>query len=171
MLSNYSTPAPSPAFTPSTYYSFSTHMPTLALNPNVLHAHPSTTQASGATPTQSQTQQVQTGTSSNAGLPKSSLISVLNGLLSAKSLPGFPTQIVRPIIEIGASEVDLSMRLKILSKIRDHAGNDFYQAWASNVEAMDIIREWLKAAVTSKRAEWDETVMPLLHVRSTFRTE
>ena len=66
---------------------------------------------------------------------------------------------------MGSSEVDLSLRLQVLLKIRDYAGNDFYQAWASNLEAMDIIRDWLKSAVTSRTGEWDETVMPLLHVR------
>ena len=65
---------------------------------------------------------------------------------------------------MGPSEVDLAMRLKVLSKIRDYAGNDFYQSWASSLEAMDIIRDWLKTAVTSKTGDWDETVMPLLHV-------
>jgi len=65
---------------------------------------------------------------------------------------------------MGPSEVDLTMRLQVLSKIRDYAGNDFYQAWSSNSEAMEIIRDWLKGAVTSKTGDWDETVMPLLHV-------
>lgn len=96
-------------------------------------------------------------------LSRSALSSVLNGLLSAKTLIS-PNQIVRTIATIGATEVELPMRLQVLSKIRDCAGNDFYQAWAQNTEAMDIIREWLKNAM-SKTNEWEETVMPLLHVR------
>ena len=158
MLANYShqTQHGPGGYPPTAYYSYPPHAPPLSLNPSLLHTSPS----SPLTPNQPN------GPVAGPSNPsKSSLISVLNGLLSPKSLPNSPAQIVRTIMAMGPSEVDLSLRLQVLLKIRDYAGNDFYQAWASNLEAMDIIRDWLKGAVTSKTGDWDETIMPLLHVR------
>ena len=155
MLVNYSnqtTHSPG-SYAPTTYYSYTSHTPTLSLNPSLLH-------------TSSLTHSQPNGPVAGPSTPsKSSLTSILNGLLSAKGLPNSPSQIVRTIMTMGPSEVELSLRLQVLLKIRDCAGNDFYQAWASNLEAMEIIRDWLRATVASKTGEWDETIMPLLHVR------
>lgn len=176
MLANYT----STGFPPSAFYSYPQ---TLSLNPSLLHtsstlasanpplSSPPSSSSSSSTQLQipGQPTQVQLQHSSNFSSPsgtpsRTALSSVLNGLLSAKALIS-PNQIVRTIATMGAAEVELPMRLQVLSKIRDCAGNDFYQAWAQNTEAMDIIREWLKNAVMSKTAEWEETIMPLLHVR------
>lgn len=69
-------------------------------------------------------------------------------------------------------ETDSAIRLEILTKIRDGAGNHYFRAWSENLRAMDITREWLKAAYTANDdSPLIETIMPLLHVRGeiTFR--
>lgn len=74
-------------------------------------------------------------------------------------------QLVSKIVEFGISEVGAQTRLDILTKIRDNAGNNYFRAWLENVGAMDITREWLKAAAASNADNQVlETVMPLLHV-------
>lgn len=63
-------------------------------------------------------------------------------------------------------EADPSIRLEILTKIRDGAGNHYFRAWSENPRAMDITREWLKAAYSADDdSPLLETIMPLLHVR------
>jgi protein phosphatase 1 regulatory subunit 10 len=63
-------------------------------------------------------------------------------------------------------EADPSIRLEILTKIRDGAGNHYFRAWSENTRAMDITREWLKAAYAADDdSPLIETIMPLLHVR------
>jgi protein phosphatase 1 regulatory subunit 10 len=63
-------------------------------------------------------------------------------------------------------EADPSIRLEILTKIRDGAGNHYFRAWSENTRAMDITREWLKAAYSANDdSPLIETIMPLLHVR------
>ncbi|KAF9446742.1 hypothetical protein P691DRAFT_776657 [Macrolepiota fuliginosa MF-IS2] len=62
-------------------------------------------------------------------------------------------------------EADPSIRLEILTKIRDGAGNHYFRAWSENTRAMDITREWLKAAYTANdESPLIETIMPLLHI-------
>ena len=156
VLANYQTTQSTGSYAPTAYYSYQTHTPPLSLNPSLLHTTPQSPVAHN---------QPTTPVAGPSMPSKSSLINFLNSLLSSKGLSNSPTQIVRTIMTMGPSEVELSLRLQVLSKIRDCAGNDFYQAWASSLEAMDLIRDWLKAAVTSKTGDWDETVMPLLHVR------
>ena len=70
------------------------------------------------------------------------------------------------IDDYGSQEVDPQTRLEILTKIRDNAGNHYFRAWAENEIAMDITKEWLKLACSSKAdPQLVETIMPLLHVR------
>ena len=74
-------------------------------------------------------------------------------------------QLVGKIVEYGILEVSAQIRLDILTKVRDNAGNNYFRAWLENVSAMDIAREWLKAgAATNADNQVLETVMPLLHV-------
>lgn len=70
------------------------------------------------------------------------------------------------IADYGATDVDAAMRLEILARIRDGAGNHYYRAWSENATAMDITREWIKASAKGNNAVLVETTMPLLHVRS-----
>lgn len=84
---------------------------------------------------------------------------------SALSGAGAVRAIVAQLNTYGAQDVDSAMRLEIVTKIRDNAGNHFFRAWAENFDAMDIFREWLKAGATGKDdGQWEDTIMPLLHV-------
>ncbi|KAF8966411.1 hypothetical protein BDZ97DRAFT_682188 [Flammula alnicola] len=73
-------------------------------------------------------------------------------------------QLTERIAEYGASEVDAATRLEILARIRDGAGNHYYRAWSENATAIDITREWIKAAAKGNNAPLVETTMPLLHL-------
>lgn len=68
------------------------------------------------------------------------------------------------IAEYGLSEVDAATRLDIVGAIRDGAGNHYFRAWSENATAIDITREWIKAAARGSNALLVETTMPLLHV-------
>lgn len=68
------------------------------------------------------------------------------------------------IAEYGLSEVDAATRLDIVGAIRDGAGNHYFRAWSENTTAIDITREWIKAAARGNNALLVETTMPLLHV-------
>jgi protein phosphatase 1 regulatory subunit 10 len=74
--------------------------------------------------------------------------------------------LVDRITDYGAADVDPAMRLEILTKIRDGAGNHYFRAWLENLTAMDITRDWLKSALTAKDdgSQLVDTIMPLLHV-------
>jgi hypothetical protein len=73
--------------------------------------------------------------------------------------------LVSLIDEFGSEEVEPALRMEILTKIRDNAGNHYFRAWSENITAMDITREWLKAAATAKPdSTLVDTIMPLLHV-------
>lgn len=68
------------------------------------------------------------------------------------------------INDYGSQDVDAATRLEILTKIRDKAGNHYFRAWSENTMAIDVSREWLKAAFTANSdSPLVETIMPLLH--------
>lgn len=78
---------------------------------------------------------------------------------------GAVNSLVNHIDNYGSQEVEAAVRLEILTKIRDNAGNHYFRAWSENPTAIDITREWLKAAFTAKGDNpLVETIMPLLHV-------
>jgi len=68
------------------------------------------------------------------------------------------------IADYGVAEVETQTRLDILARIRDCAGNHYYRAWSENPLAVDITREWIKAAAKHDSGGLQETIMPLLHV-------
>ena len=74
--------------------------------------------------------------------------------------------LVDRIVDYGAADVEPAMRLEILTKIRDGAGNHYFRAWLENMAAMDITRDWLKSALMAKdeNSQLVDTIMPLLHV-------
>lgn len=58
-------------------------------------------------------------------------------------------------------------------RIRDGAGKEFFKTWATDMDGMLLVKEWLRAATPSKDGkteagnnplEWQETIMPLLQV-------
>lgn len=78
---------------------------------------------------------------------------------------GAVNTLVGRILEYGLADIDANMRMEILGKIRDGAGNHYFRAWGENSDAMDITREWLKAGFSSGNGNpLMETVMPLLQV-------
>lgn len=68
------------------------------------------------------------------------------------------------IADFGITEVEAHMRLEILARIRDGAGNHYYRAWSENSLAVEITREWIKAAAKGDSGSLQDTTMPLLHV-------
>ena len=78
---------------------------------------------------------------------------------------GAVSQLVNILDDYGIPEVEVSLRLEILTKIRDNAGNHYFRAWVDNMIALDIIREWLKLAFQGRNEpQLLETIMPILHV-------
>lgn len=98
---------------------------------------------------------------------KQQLVAAIKPLLLASAFTGAQAvqTLVQRINDHGPQDVDNATRLEIVTKIRDGAGNPYFRAWAENSTAMDITREWLKAAATATTDDpLVETVMPLLHV-------
>jgi protein phosphatase 1 regulatory subunit 10 len=94
-------------------------------------------------------------------------------LLQASSFTGAQAvqNLVTLINDFGSQDIDPVTRLEILTKIRDQAGNHYFRAWSENPTAIDISREWLKAAFTAGNdSPLVETIMPLLHVSGFFET-
>ncbi|KAH9942986.1 uncharacterized protein BXZ73DRAFT_87435 [Epithele typhae] len=78
---------------------------------------------------------------------------------------GAVTQLVKLLDEYGIADVDPSVRLETLTKIRDNAGNHYFRAWVDNAVAIDVTREWLKLAFVGRSdAQLVETIMPILHI-------
>jgi protein phosphatase 1 regulatory subunit 10 len=91
----------------------------------------------------------------------------IHDLLQPSSFSGAQAvyQLTERIADYGTAEVDAQTRAEILARIRDGAGNHYYRAWSENPTAIDITREWIKAAAKSDNPLLVDTVMPLLHVR------
>jgi protein phosphatase 1 regulatory subunit 10 len=89
---------------------------------------------------------------------------------SAFSGAGAVQTLVDRIDHFGSQDVEPSTRLEILTKMRDGAPNHYFRAWSENGGAMDITREWLKAAAKGD-GELKDTIMPLLHVRNSSPLE
>jgi protein phosphatase 1 regulatory subunit 10 len=98
---------------------------------------------------------------------KDQFYSSVRPLLQAAAFTGAQavSNLVELISNFGSQEVDTPFRLEILTKLRDQAPNHYFRAWSENTTAMDVTREWLKAAVTAKTDDpLVDTIMPLLHV-------
>ena len=137
------------------------------LSPHVLHS-PSAPQAT--TPFFSSP----TGSSSapNSEAQRRKLATDIRPLMQPNSFTGAGAvnSLVGHLDDFGPHNVDATLRLEILTKIRDNAGNHYFRAWLENVAAMDITRDWLKAGLTAKSDNLlVETIMPLLHVSSIAR--
>jgi protein phosphatase 1 regulatory subunit 10 len=99
------------------------------------------------------------------------MLTAIRPLLQANAFSGAGAvaTLATRLFDYGAADVDAATRMEILTKIRDGAGNHYFRAWVENPTAVDITREWLKAAFTASReggddAQLGETIMPLLHV-------
>ncbi|KAF4615967.1 hypothetical protein D9613_011490 [Agrocybe pediades] len=90
----------------------------------------------------------------------------LKPLLQSSSFSGAQAVITLTnlISNYGVNEVDAATRLEILARIRDCAGNHYYRAWSENASAIEITRDWIRAAAKGTNAALMETTMPLLHL-------
>jgi len=97
---------------------------------------------------------------------KRKFLAVVRPLLqpSAFTGAGAVQHLTDRIADYGVTEVDAPTRLEILAQVRDGAGNHYYRAWSENPLAIDITREWIKAAAKDDSGVLKETIMPLLHV-------
>jgi hypothetical protein len=125
---------------------------------------PSTSTATTATSTAAAPAQPPT---INIQARKDSFVTDVRPLLQPSAFGGARAinNLVNLIDDFGSEEVEPALRMEILTKIRDNAANHYFRAWSENNTAMDITREWLKAAATAKSdTPLVDTVMPLLHV-------
>ncbi|KAL0064779.1 hypothetical protein AAF712_008326 [Marasmius tenuissimus] len=98
---------------------------------------------------------------------KQQLASSIKPLLQSSAFTGAQAvnTLVQRLENFGLHDVDPGLRLEILTKIRDGAGNHYFRAWSENSGALDVTREWLKAAHAAKEGDpVAETTMPLLHI-------
>ncbi|KAI0676705.1 hypothetical protein C8Q78DRAFT_39914 [Trametes maxima] len=76
---------------------------------------------------------------------------------------GAVSQLVTILDDFGITDVEPQIRLDVLTRIRDNAGNHYFRAWVDNSIAMEVIREWLKLAFVGRNEmQLVETIMPLL---------
>lgn len=98
---------------------------------------------------------------------KQQFLTAIRPLLQASAFTGAQAvnTLVDRITDYGSQDVEAGIRLEILTKMRDGAGNHYFRAWSENPTAIDITRDWLKAAFTANSdSPLVETIMPLLHV-------
>ena len=176
---------PTMAINPAFVHSFSppqqnTQSPPRTLSPYVLHApSPPVETISPTAFYQQSTPSTSTTPPSNAPTPTFNKLtsqarqerfnSTIRPLLQPHQFTGAGavSDLADKIISLDISEIEGPLRLEILTKIRDNAGNHYFRAWVENEDAMDITREWLKAAAKGDD-QLAETIMPLLHVRRSF---
>ncbi|KIJ70622.1 hypothetical protein HYDPIDRAFT_122657 [Hydnomerulius pinastri MD-312] len=166
---------PSYGLLPSHFYSQSPqHQQSQApatLSPHVLHS-PSTSMMGSLSSfyspsTTSNSTTTTTIPPANPQALKDKFSADIRPLLQPKSFTGAGAvnSLVGHIDDFGSQDVDATLRLEILTKIRDNAGNHYFRAWLENAAAMDITREWLKAGLSAKSDNLlVESVMPLLHI-------
>ena len=176
---------PTMAINPAFVHSFSppqqnTQSPPQTLAPYDLHApSPSVETISPVSFYQQSTPSASVTPPSNAPTPTSNKLtpqvrqekfnSTIRTLLQPHQFTGAGavSDLADKIIALDITEIEGPLRLEILTKIRDNAGNHYFRAWVENEDAMDITREWLKAAAKGDD-QLVETIMPLLHVRRSF---
>lgn len=132
------------------------------LSPHVLHT-PSTPQSG----IHSSPSAAASSSTANSEARRIKLSSDIRSLLQPNSFSGAGAvySLVGRLDDYGSQDVDAALRLEILTKIRDNAGNHYFRAWLDNPTAMDITREWLKAGLVAKSDNLlVETIMPLLHI-------
>lgn len=175
---------PTMAINPAFVHSFSqsqpsTQSPPRTLSPYALHAPSPPVETISPTAFYQQSTPSTSATPSNASTPTSNKLSpqarqekfnsTIRPLLQPNQFTGAGavSDLTDKIIVLDIAEIEGPLRLEILTKIRDNAGNHYFRAWVENEDAMDITREWLKAAAKGDD-QLAETIMPLLHVRRSF---
>lgn len=168
------------AINPAFVHSFSspqnTQSPPQTLAPHALHASPPPVETISPTAFYQQSTPSTSATPpSNTPTPPSNKLtpqarqekfnSTIKPLLQPNQFTGAGavSDLADKIIALDIAEIEGPLRLEILTKIRDNAGNHYFRAWVENEDAMDITREWLKVAAKGDD-QLAETIMPLLHI-------
>ncbi|KAI0637643.1 hypothetical protein C8Q77DRAFT_379282 [Trametes polyzona] len=167
-LSPFALHSPTTSFyggiSPATFYG---HQPQPVAGPSSSSTTPS------QTPSQTQSQSAPTPPSAastskaEAEQRRTTLIADVKPLIQPNSFTGggAVAQLANILDDYGIAEVDASIRLDVLTKIRDNAGNHYFRAWVDNSIAMEIVREWLKLAFMGREdQQMVETIMPLLQI-------
>ncbi|KAI8984940.1 hypothetical protein BD414DRAFT_523025 [Trametes punicea] len=151
---------------PSTFYG----QPSQPSQPSQPVAGPSSGSSSASSSTAQSTQTPPPAAPSSNALAeqaKARLIADVRPLIQPNSFTGggAVAQLVNILDDYGIPDVDAQIRLDIVTKIRDCAGNHYFRAWVDNPIAMEIVREWLKLAFIGRNdPQLVETIMPLLHI-------
>lgn len=98
------------------------------------------------------------------------VLPILRELIRPQALEKSPAQAAEHVIEHLCSkgvvvECDHDTRLEVLTKLRDGANQQFFQAFSRSQRGLDVLGAWLKSALVQPE-EWEDTLMPLLHVSS-----
>jgi protein phosphatase 1 regulatory subunit 10 len=157
----------SPYVPASPYYPSLQHQsqPQGTLSPQALHTPSTPSISSSAYPPPSSSAATTKTESSEVRVAR--FQAAIRPLLQPNAFTGAAAvnSLVSYIVDYGSSEVDAAIRIEILTKIRDNAGNHYFRAWADSLTAIELTREWLKAGFTAKGdATLVDTIMPLLQV-------
>ncbi|KAJ4472048.1 hypothetical protein J3R30DRAFT_3659981 [Lentinula aciculospora] len=126
----------------------------------------STPNAPSSTPTMSSSQLTPPPVLT-AAEKRAQLYALIKPMLQASSFTGAGAvqALAQRLDDFGATEVDAPLRMEVLTKIRDGAGNHYFRAWGENAITLEITREWLKQSYSAKQDNpLAETTMPLLHI-------
>ncbi|KZV60970.1 hypothetical protein PENSPDRAFT_320869 [Peniophora sp. CONT] len=136
-----------------------------AINPAAFYATPTPPASHASPPAQTPPVSVPMTSSGPSDTKKAAFIEKLGPLLSPRSFGGAQSvrALVSAITEFGLADVEPPTRLEVVNKILAGAGNNYYRAWMENAGAMDIVRDWLRAAAKSgAEDDLEATIMPLL---------
>ncbi|KIK65709.1 hypothetical protein GYMLUDRAFT_94326 [Collybiopsis luxurians FD-317 M1] len=163
--------SPAALHSPSTFTTIpatSFYAPPRAQSPPFLQLQPPNVTSTSSTPSSSSQPTPQPPPSGPTPAEKrAQLYNSIKPMLQPTSFTGAGAvaALAKLLDEYGASEVDHQLRMEVLTKIRDGAGNHYFRAWAENPVALEITREWLKQAYSAQQdSPLSEMTMPLLHI-------
>ncbi|KAF5393581.1 hypothetical protein D9757_000391 [Collybiopsis confluens] len=162
--------SPSALHPPSVFTTIPTnsfYAPSRAQSPPFLQLQPSNITSASSTPSSSQPTPQPPPLGLSPAEKRAQLYNAIKPMLQASSFTGAGavSALVKLLDEYGTLEVDSQLRMEVLTKIRDGAGNHYFRAWAENPIALEITREWLKQAYSAQQdSPISEMTMPLLHI-------
>ncbi|KAF5331620.1 hypothetical protein D9611_007591 [Ephemerocybe angulata] len=73
--------------------------------------------------------------------------------------------LVEKILDYGVEKVEPSLRMEILTEMRDKAPNHYFRAWLENEDALTVTRSWLRTSlVDGASPEQTQMTTPLLQI-------
>ncbi|KZT38930.1 hypothetical protein SISSUDRAFT_1046253 [Sistotremastrum suecicum HHB10207 ss-3] len=138
---------------------------TMSLNPQLLHSNLPQSAApsdlSNLTPPMPPTP------------PRPDIKASLESLLGSGGLTGGTpalVQLIKDVKAYGHNDIDPELLTEFLSKVSMRADDQFLKAWADSEEAMEILKDWLKAgAIKKDEGRWVQTINPILAVLGRMR--